>query len=223
MTTSSSQTRIILVRHGESKVMVRRVVGGPRTCSGLSDLGREQASRLRDRWDSERWFEPDVLYASGYPRAIETAEIIRPSLGDLPVIVDPGFGEHDPGEQCDGLTYDEFVERYPEASMWWDANDPFVATFPGGETVAAFHYRVGQAVRRAIQANEGKTIVISCHGGVIDCIFRQFLRTPSIGMFQLHPLNTSVTEFTQIRPDKWQLERYNDHVHLAGLPTSTTT
>ena len=221
VTSPTPQTRLILVRHGESKVMVARVVGGPRTCSGLSPLGRQQAERLRDRWLEHRWFQPDVLYASRYPRAIETAEIIQPALDNLPIQFDAGFGEHDPGEQCDGVSYDKFVTDYPDAAKWWDSQDPFASTFPGGETVAAFHYRVGQAVRRALEQHEGKTIVVACHGGVIDCVFRQFLRTPSIGVFQLHPVNTSVTEFTQLRPDKWQVERYNDSVHLIGLPSST--
>jgi len=44
-----SKTRIVLVRHGESIVTVNRVLGGPRTCSGLSELGKLQAARLRDR------------------------------------------------------------------------------------------------------------------------------------------------------------------------------
>ena len=42
-----TKTRIVLIRHGESNVTVQRVLGGPRTCSGLSDLGKMQAERLR--------------------------------------------------------------------------------------------------------------------------------------------------------------------------------
>ena len=33
-------TTLVLIRHGESRTTVDRVIGGPRTCSGLSDLGR---------------------------------------------------------------------------------------------------------------------------------------------------------------------------------------
>lgn len=62
-------TRVILVRHGESQVSVERLVGGPRSCVGLSDLGRLQAERLRDRWSKHPEMEADVVYASQYPRA----------------------------------------------------------------------------------------------------------------------------------------------------------
>ena len=48
-TGDTTPTRLILIRHGESRTTVDRVIGGPRTCSGLSDLGRRQTERLRDR------------------------------------------------------------------------------------------------------------------------------------------------------------------------------
>mgnify|MGYP003334228632 FL=1 len=91
-------TRLILVRHGESNVTVQRIIGGPRTCTGLSDLGRQQAERLRDRWASTGEVEADVLIASQYPRAYETAQIVAPALGDLPIVRDDGWGEHEPGQ-----------------------------------------------------------------------------------------------------------------------------
>ena len=106
-----TKTRIVLIRHGESNVTVQRVLGGPRTCSGLSDLGKMQAERLRDRLANTQELQCDVLYSSGYPRAKETAEIIAPALSSLAINIDTRFGEHDPGPECDGLTFAEFVRR----------------------------------------------------------------------------------------------------------------
>jgi len=200
---------------------VNRVLGGPRTCSGLSSLGRQQAERLRDRWTTTEEFTAGVLLTSQYPRAIETAEIIAPSLGNLSIVRDDGFGEHDPGPECDGLTYKEFMERSDVGMEAWDAGDPFATTFPGGETVAAFQYRVGSAIRRTLDIYEGQTIVIACHGGVVDSALRFALKAPSMGVFQIHTLNTSITELELIKPNLWRLNRYNDTAHLAGLPAST--
>ena len=42
-------TRIVLVRHGESRAQELGILGGHDGCTGLSDLGREQVGRLRDR------------------------------------------------------------------------------------------------------------------------------------------------------------------------------
>ena len=214
-------TRLILVRHGESNVTVARIIGGPRTCNGLSSLGRQQAERLRDRWLADPEFTADVLIASQYPRAFETMQIVAPVLGDLPIVRDDGFGEHEPGPECDGLSYQEFIERNPELSKRWDDHDPFATTFPGGETVAAFQFRVGTALRLLVDAHEGKTLVVVCHGGVIDAVLRFVLRAPAMGAFEINTLNTSITEMVLVRPNTWRLVRYNDTAHLAGLPAHT--
>lgn len=162
-----------------------------------------------------------MLLASHYPRAIETAEIVAPSLGGLSVVRDDGFGEHDPGPDCDGLSYKEYMDRYDIGPEAWDSGDPFATTFPGGETVASFQYRVGSAVRRTVDMYSGKTIVIACHGGVVDAVLRLALKAPGMGAFQIHTLNTSVTELLLVKPNLWRLIRYNDTGHLAGLPAST--
>ncbi len=211
-------TRVVLVRHGESNVTVKRVIGGPRTCTGLSPLGIEQSARLRDRLvDTGELSHATVLLSSEYPRAIETAEIFGPSLG-LTAQTDARFGEHDPGPVCDGLTFQEFVDRYGMPD--WHG-DPHAVTFPEGETLATFHHRVGAALSDAVRQHEGGVIVVSCHGGVVDAAFRYLLRLPQTGAFDLHTLNTSLTEFVKIKPGRWRLARYNDAAHLAGLMTET--
>ena len=213
-------TRLILIRHGESKTTVAGIIGGHRSCGGLSPLGRQQAERLRDRWVAHRDFTPDVLLSSQFSRARETAEIIAPALDSLSIGEDAGWGEHDPGPECDGLSYDDFVTRH--GGGWWEG-DPFGTSFPGGETIASFQFRVGQALRRTIDEHAGKTIVVACHGGVVDAVMRFTLKMPPTGSFQIHTLNTSITELELIEPHMWRLLRYNDTAHLAGLPRSTVS
>ena len=211
-------TRLILVRHGESNTTVQRRIGGFRTCTGLSPLGRLQAGRLRDRWADGTDVCADVLISSQFARARETAEIIAPALRNLPIEVIDGFGEHDPGVDCDGITFDEFVERYGHRD--WES-DPYSIGFPGGETLAAFHLRVGEVISKTMDRYEGKTIVVSCHGGVVDAALRQALHGPHIGAFDIWTLNTSITELQLVRPGRWKLIRYNDHAHLCGLESET--
>ena len=215
--TGEPDTTLVLIRHGESNVTVNRVIGGFRTCSGLSALGRRQAERLRERLAATGEFAADVLIASNFQRAIETAETIAPALGDLEIGIEPGFGEHDPGPEIDGMTFDGYVERFGMP----DWSDPDVDVFPGGETIAAFHSRVGSALAGLVEAHRGTSIVVACHGGVVDATFRHLLRTASTGAFQLHTLNTSITEFTLVASGEWRLRRYNDAAHLYGLPAET--
>lgn len=210
-------TRIVLVRHGESQVTVRRVVGGMRTCSGLSPLGRRQTEALARRLGDTSEIAADALYASAYPRAIETAELLRPALG-TEVRIEAGFGEHDPGPDCDGLTFDEFVDRYGMPD--WES-DPFATTFPGGETLAEFHHRVGATLHTVLTRHQGGTVVVVCHGGVIDAVVRAALWTAPSGLFELHTMNASLTELVRLRPGRWRLVRYNDAAHLDGLDAGT--
>lgn len=210
-------TTLVLIRHGESVVTVNRVIGGFRTCSGLSDLGRRQADRLRERLVGTGELAADVLISSNFQRAIETAEAIAPAFGSPEIEFDPGFGEHDPGPAIDGMTFDAYVERFGSP----DWTDPHAEVFPGGETIGAFHARVGEALAHAIDEHRGKCIVIACHGGVIDAAFRQLLRAPITGSFELHTLNTSITEFVSALDGVWRLRRYNDVAHLHGLPSET--
>jgi 2,3-bisphosphoglycerate-dependent phosphoglycerate mutase len=220
--TDPAPTVLVLIRHGESNVTVRRVIGGHRSCDGLSDLGREQAERLRDRLaltgELSPETDPAVLISSNYQRAIETAEMIAPALGDPSIEIDAGFGEHDPGPEIDGMSFVRYVERYGQPD--W-SGDPHVDIFPGGETLARFHLRVGETLSRTLAAHAGRTVVVSCHGGVIDAAFRHLLRTATTGAFELQTRNTSITEFQLAPSGVWRLARYNDAAHLTDLPTGT--
>jgi 2,3-bisphosphoglycerate-dependent phosphoglycerate mutase len=215
-------TRLILVRHGESNVTVRRVIGGHRSCDGLSVLGAEQALRLAKRLAESHEISADVLIASSFARAIQTAELIAPSLGAVELEIVADFGEHDPGPDLDGVSFRDYVDRFGTPD--W-SGDPHVEVFPGGETVAQFHLRVGAALSKLLVERAGSTVLLVCHGGVIDAVFRQLLRLPSTGGFEVQALNTSITEFVTTRPDTrstmWRLVRYNDAAHLAGLVAFT--
>ncbi len=207
-------TRLILVRHGESAVQVSRVVGGPLGCKGLSELGRHQVEALRDRWLAAG-MEADALISSTLPRAQETAELLRPALGDLAVVVDAEVHELNPGE-CDGITWDDYVALYdvdPRA-------DPYTPLSPGGESLADFLLRVGRALHRLAITHMGKTVIVACHGGVIDASIATFLGLPTQrgSTYSLHTTNASITEWkATISPGQavhWSLVRYNDFAHL---------
>ena len=220
MTTSDQAppTTLVLIRHGESNVTVNRVIGGFRSCTGLSPLGRQQADRLRQRLTETGELVPDVLIASNFQRAIETAEAIAVPFAGLGVDIDAGFGEHDPGPDIDGMSFLGFVERF--GSPDWNG-DPHHEVFPGGETTAEFHLRVGAAISRTLRQHAGRTIVVACHGGVVDAAFRLLLRAAPTGSFELQTVNTSITEFRRAPSGTWQLIRYNDAAHLSGLPNES--
>ena len=211
-------TRLVLVRHGEAQCHVAQVVGGPKGCTGLSDLGRRQAESLRRRL--ERTGElagADVLYASTLPRAVETAELIAPALGGPAVKQDEELCELYPGD-ADGISWEEFRERYT-----WPAGtgEIFRPMAPGAESWVRFTERVGAALARLADDHAGQTVVVACHGGVVMGSFSALAELPLVHRFDLRIENTSLTEWERhpagADDDRWTLVRFNDAGHLADL------
>jgi len=212
-------TRLIVIRHGESNVTVDRQIGGPLTCTGLSDLGRLQAQRLRDRAVAGQLPPVDELWASTMPRARETAEILNEALG-LELQIQQDFEEFRPG-QADGMLFAEYIEQYGEIDQM---AEPYKHLAPGGESRASFLLRVGEAFDELVHTRAGKTLAVVCHGGVIDVVFRRLLSIQSEAPFHLWTTNTSVSEFITTShgpPRRWRLASYNDASHLHGLPSAT--
>ena len=142
-------TRIVLVRHGEAECNINRVIGGPKGCTGLTDLGRVQVNALADRlYESGELRGATALYSSVLPRAIETAKRLRPVVGPGPKALGPvrqrcDLCELHPGE-ADGMEWTEMVETFGVPD--WD-NDPTVPIAPGGESWSGFVDRASAAVR----------------------------------------------------------------------------
>ena len=212
-------TRILLVRHGESNATFSRLMAGERACTGLSPLGRLQAERLADRIAAGHDGYPEAVWSSPLPRALETAQVLLPALPDVvDLVTDDAWQELRPGD-ADGLRFEEIVARYGRP----DDGQPDRRWWPGSETLNEFHDRVIDAWERLVDATAGTTALVSCHGGVIDVVFRHVLGLPRAGGFDLWTLNTSITELVARhppgeRPSRWRLARFNDASHLAGLP-----
>lgn len=195
---------------------VRRVVGGERTCTGLSPLGVRQAEALRDRFRREGPLRVDALLTSTLPRAFETAAIVGAVLDAEYAERDAELVEHRPGE-ADGVPFADFAARFDAFDLRTHPARPLA---PGGESLIDFHERVVGAFSRIEQRFAGGTVMVVCHGGVIDIMFRTYLGVGMHAPFDLWTRNTSITEVVQ-GEDRWVLHRYNDAAHLAGLPERT--
>lgn len=206
-------TRLILVRHGDAHAGFHGPIGGPKGCSGLTDLGRRQAERLRIRLAEDGEPRPDVLVTSEIPRAIETAHIIAPALGFDEVPQDCDLCEVHTGE-ADGLDWKEYADVYGTIDM---AAEPDRAFAPGGDSFNSFRERVGRVIRRLVDDHPGQEIMAVCHAGVIGATLN-ILFESSDEPVRLTPTHTSLTEWTHdASVDRWSLRAYNDAAHLRGL------
>ena len=210
-----SETRLILIRHGEAQAAVEGFVAGHDGCRGLSPRGREQAAALRDRLLETNEIEAHAVHTSVLPRAIETAEILAPALGDMKAAQDCDFCELHPGE-CDGLTWEQYRARYAFDMR----SDPDRPMSPGGESLKSFQARVEARLNTLVREHEGESVVVVCHGGVISAASLSFMshELHRERPFRLEPENTSITEWLLHGQDEprpgWVLVRFNDAAHL---------
>ncbi|WP_052887499.1 histidine phosphatase family protein [Thermogemmatispora carboxidivorans] len=207
-------THLYLIRHAEALNAVQRRFGD----LDLTPRGIRQAERLRDRLATGE-IAADVLISSTLRRAHQTAEIIAPALG-LPVILDDEVQEMREG-QASGLSEEEFVARFGLPNF---EENPFQPGAPEGESWPEFMLRVGRALQRITHEYAGKTIVVVCHGGVIDGSFIYFfgLSSFSLPSVRFYTENTSITHWyhgTSFLQERacWHLRSYNDTCHLRGM------
>ncbi len=212
-----TRTHLYLIRHGEAYCNVPpfTTVAGMKGDEGLTPHGRLQAERLRDRLATTHEIAADVVIASTLPRARQTAEIVKPALG-VPIIFDDDVQELRPGE-WDGLPWEEVKDKLPNFRR-----DPFAAVAPGGETWPQFVLRVGVTLDRIGKAHAGKTIVVFCHGGVIDASLVLFFGLPTLTppWARVHTRNTSITHWRREEKDDdafWRLMCYGDDLHTRDL------
>jgi probable phosphoglycerate mutase len=209
-------TQLYLIRHGEALGAIQNIIGD----TSLSPLGITQAERLRDRLAATGEISADVLIASTFKRASQTAEILAPALG-LSVRYDDEVQELRDGA-AEGMNEKDYSAAYGRVNFM---KTPFRPVAPGGESWGQFVLRVCSSLDRLLNEHEGKTIVLVCHGGVIGVSFLYFLgfetmHYPQSG-FDTH--NTAITHWKRFpyphsrNGYRWRLLHYNDDMHLRDL------
>ena len=209
-------THLYFIRHGDAITTSSNPLEDPH----LTPLGVAQTERLRARLAASGELRPDVLIASTMLRARQTAEIIAPALG-LPILYDDEVQEWRFPED-ETLNVDEYIERFKNLPH---DQKPFFQVIPGAESWVQFMLRACCVLNRLTQQYEGKTVVVVCHGGIIDASFHFFLHLSTVHLphayFDTH--NTSITHWysNTEEPPGWTLERYNDIMHLRDLHSTT--
>jgi 2,3-bisphosphoglycerate-dependent phosphoglycerate mutase len=204
-------TTLVLVRHGESRATVDRVIGGPIGCKGLTDRGRRQAMQLRDRLERTGELVPDVVLASTLPRAIETAEVVCGAFPGRAVATHDDYCEQLVGE-CDGLTVAEYERQYGTIHTL-EADRPFS---PAGESPRVFDERVRRATAALAAQYRDQNVMLFTHGGFVYAATLYLLGAPGIHEWQefWHPARSTSLTILVSAGSRWVLDRYNDAAHL---------
>lgn len=181
--------QLILVRHGQQQWPDHETATvGDWVDPPLSDLGQQQAAAVAKYLAEE---PVTAVYSSQLKRAFDTGRAIA-DLRDAPheVITELEeihlYGKLPQDSRPSDVLGDKILsgarERFVMSKRW--------DSYPHSETSEDFRRRVGIAVEAAIADHEGETVVVACHGGVINTYLAQVLGL-DMDMFY-RPVHTSV-------------------------------
>lgn len=212
---TTNPTRLVLLRHGQSPMSIRREYSGSRSNPELTELGRAQATaaarHLADRVDAGEFSFAGIV-ASPQLRAYQTAQAAAAELG-LEIHVDEDLRETDFGE-WEGLTFSQVHHSSPEHHSAWLA-DPSVAP-PEGEDFRTVDARVAAARQRIIDRFGAQDVLVVSHVTPIKAMLRQGLRSGFELFSRLHLdlASLSIVEFYADGPTAVRL--VNETSYLRG-------
>ena len=207
---------LYLVRHGQSYINLPDYADLHED-TALTELGERQADRVAP-WLRAHIPQLDALYCSTLRRTRETARPISAAFGLQPTYEDSirEFGtnraDHTPWPNDDLPAY---------ANFWGSSHpfDPISVNVPGGETFVHFRARVSIFVEQLLKRHKDQTVLVVCHGGVIEVAFDYCFNLDNSRPTEIRADNTSVTYFEHVdHPDRerWKLHYHNRTEHLLG-------
>ena len=206
-------TRILLIRHGESRGNAERRFGG-HSPTPLSGFGHRQAEATARALAGER---VTAIYSSDLPRAVQTAEPLARETG-LEVRSTEAFRERSVG-RMEGLTFEEAAAAHPAEYAALLRRD-FERVLAGGESYRQLLDRAAAELDRAVELNRGGTVALFSHTGTI-CILALHLMgaldAPHLKPVWLSSSNCGVTRFSIEHGGLIRIKALNDTRHLAGL------
>lgn len=165
---------LIMVRHGQQDWPDQETsTVGDWIDPPLSELGRRQAAAVA------KYLENDTVtavYSSELKRAFHTGQAIA-DRHDLTVET---ISELEEIQLYGKLPRDSRAADIVGEKILAGARERFVRTkrwdsYPESETSAQFRQRIGLSMEAAIADHPGETVVVACHGGVINAYLADLL------------------------------------------------
>ena len=154
-------THLVITRHGYSEYNKTRMYTG-QVDVALTELGLRQAEKTAE-YVAEN-YKIDAIYSSDLRRAMSTAIPLSERLG-ISVIKEPLIKEIY-GGLWENKLMPEIDEKYHDDYQVYKTTIG-LARCTGGESMAELQARALEGMRNIAEANDGKTVFVATHGGVL--------------------------------------------------------
>ncbi|GAA5984682.1 hypothetical protein JCM11641_004559 [Rhodosporidiobolus odoratus] len=152
---------IYFTRHGESQYNVDGQIGGDAPLSKQGELYMKALPKLVKEKLGDT---PLTVWTSTLKRTIQTA-----SLLPYEKLTWKSLDELDAGV-CDGMTYEEIEQNYPEDYAARD-DDKFNYRYRGGESYRDVVIRLEPVI---LELERQENIIVVCHQAVLRCLYAYF-------------------------------------------------
>ncbi len=156
---------IWLSRHGESMFNLSGQIGGD---ADLSPRGQQYSKMLPDLVRKSVGDRPLTVWTSTLKRTQQTSKYL-----DYPQLQWKALDELDAGV-CDGMTYEEVEQQYPEDFKARDDNK-YEYRYRGGESYRDVVIRLEPII---MELERQENILIVTHQAVLRCIYAYFMNVP---------------------------------------------
>ncbi|MCI9073864.1 MAG: histidine phosphatase family protein [Lachnospiraceae bacterium] len=161
--------RILVIRHGESEADLLDVHEG-RADFELTERGRRQAAAMACHVKEN--YDVSAIYCSTLMRARQTAGYLSEAMG-IPLIPDERLMEFNNGLIA-GLERAVAREKYPPVK-----DLPLHASVYEQESILEFRFRADYMLSKIIsETDSDATVAVITHGGMVNQLYRAFLRLP---------------------------------------------
>ncbi|CAG8384614.1 unnamed protein product [Penicillium salamii] len=162
---------IWLSRHGESEFNLSGAIGGD---SNISERGEAYARALPELMRKSGIPENTkiVIWTSTLKRTIQSARHLKAETG-YEKLEWKALDELDSGV-CDGLTYEQIAEKYPEDFAARD-EDKYNYRYRGGESYRDVVIRLEPII---MELERSENVIIVTHQAVLRCIYAYFMNVP---------------------------------------------
>ena len=226
---------LVLVRHGESVGNLADTEARDADAERLDLSARDAAVELSSNGDEQartlgQWAgglpddrRPDLVLASPYRRAADTARVAAQELG-LEVVLDERLRERDLG-LFDGFTGKGIRARWPEEAERRSHVGKFYYQPPSGESWADVVLRVRSLLADLREGYDGARVWLFTHQAVIMSFRYALEGLDEVDLLEIDRTtrisNASVTRYTRT-DDGLALEEFADDSHLASGPARPT-
>jgi broad specificity phosphatase PhoE len=202
-------TRIIVVRHGQTRCNIENIWHGWDECD-LTEEGSRQAVAVGQRLAVE---PISAVYSSPSRRALRTAREVAASHGLHPIL-EEGLRERNAGAY-EGVLVSEVEAQRP--TIWEERNaDMWHWRPPQGESFQEVLERTLSVVERVRRAHEGETVALATHMGPARVLLSRFTGIPLEQTYQMEFPSTSISIY-RFEGDRVQVEAVNDAEHTRLL------